>query len=261
MKKVVVILLMLASVVCITACKKEEVKLDLSSVESKLDKLDNGKFSIVSLDVTSIKDFESELEFIYDFDYKKLFNINKDNINVDNSKVFYNKETKELLAVLNTKDETVIKNMDKFCDGIDNCSKYMFDGNVVYINSKDNDNVIDIVKNTKSKIFNNLVKADSNMLKNVIKIDDKLLDEYLIKVPAMITSADSYLIVKPVSGKKDDVKKALDKYMVSLEDQWKTYLPSQYELVKNREVVEYGDYLIYIISSDNDRVLKEIKGN
>ena len=47
--------------------------------------------------------------------------------------------------------------------------------------------------------------------------------------------------------------------MEKLEQQWQTYLPDQYELVKNRLEKEYGEYLIYIISTDNDLVFKEIK--
>lgn len=38
-----------------------------------------------------------------------------------------------------------------------------------------------------------------------------------------------------------------------------TYLPEQYELVKNRLEKEYGDYLIYIVSSNNDLVFETIK--
>ena len=47
--------------------------------------------------------------------------------------------------------------------------------------------------------------------------------------------------------------------MTNVENQWATYLPDQYELVKNRLEEEYGDYLIYIISIDIELVLKTIK--
>ena len=47
--------------------------------------------------------------------------------------------------------------------------------------------------------------------------------------------------------------------MDNLEEQWSTYLPDQYELVENRLEEEYGEYLIYIISNDNELVLKTIK--
>lgn len=68
-------------------------------------------------------------------------------------------------------------------------------------------------------------------------------------------------MLNQLKEKKDVVKEKLDTYMTNLEEQWKTYLPDQYELVKNRLVKEYGDYLIYIVSSDNEAVFNEIKAN
>ena len=47
--------------------------------------------------------------------------------------------------------------------------------------------------------------------------------------------------------------------MAELEKQWKNYLPDQYDLVKNRKVEKFGDYLIYIISNDNEAVYKKIE--
>ena len=89
-----------------------------------------------------------------------------------------------------------------------------------------------------------------------VKVDD--VDEFLVKNSVM-TQASSYFILKPTEGKKDAVKDAMDKYMETLEENWKTYLPDQYELVKNRLEEEYGDYLVYIISTDNELVYKTIK--
>ena len=37
------------------------------------------------------------------------------------------------------------------------------------------------------------------------------------------------------------------------------YLPSQAELVKNRMETRIGEYLVYIISTDNAKVLDTIK--
>ena len=48
-------------------------------------------------------------------------------------------------------------------------------------------------------------------------------------------------------------------YMKKLEDQWSNYLPDQFELVEDRLVEEYNGYLIYIVSSDNEKALEVIK--
>ena len=49
--------------------------------------------------------------------------------------------------------------------------------------------------------------------------------------------------------------------MKKLETQWETYLPDQYELVKNRKEVKIGDYLVYIVSNNNDLVFDTISKN
>ena len=67
------------------------------------------------------------------------------------------------------------------------------------------------------------------------------------------------MVVKPAEGKYETVRSGLDEYIKKQEELWNTYLPDQYELVKNRLVVEEGDYLIYIISEDNNSVLEAIK--
>ena len=68
------------------------------------------------------------------------------------------------------------------------------------------------------------------------------------------------MIVKPNEGKEDVVKEAINTYMTNLESQMEFYLVDQYELVKNRLEKEYGGYLIYIVSTDNDKVYNSIVG-
>ena len=105
------------------------------------------------------------------------------------------------------------------------------------------------------------MEVKDEMLSTQFGIEKEMVEEYLIKMPMMITSSNTYIIVKPAEGKEKEVKEKLDTYMVNLEEQWKTYLPDQYELVKNRLFKDYGDYLIYIVSSDNEAVFNEIKAN
>ena len=69
------------------------------------------------------------------------------------------------------------------------------------------------------------------------------------------------MVVKPAEGKKDKVKEALDNYFKTEEQKWSTYLPAEYEIIKNRKYEEIGDYLVYIVSTDNDKVLETIKNS
>ena len=98
-------------------------------------------------------------------------------------------------------------------------------------------------------------------VKDTLNIDPASLDEFLMETPMMIVQSNTYIIVRPASGKEQEVKDAINAYMKRLEEQWKTYLPDQYELVKNRKEEKLGDYLIYIVSSDNEKVFNTIKAS
>ena len=63
----------------------------------------------------------------------------------------------------------------------------------------------------------------------------------------MNVHATQVVIVEAQEGKLDAVKAALDAYYTDYEAQWATYLPDQYELVQNRQVVENGNTYAVII--------------
>ena len=49
--------------------------------------------------------------------------------------------------------------------------------------------------------------------------------------------------------------------MARLESTYEFYGPGQLKLVQDRKVKKIGDYLIYIVSTDNDLVFDTIKNN
>ena len=57
----------------------------------------------------------------------------------------------------------------------------------------------------------------------------------------------------------EDVKKCLEEYVVKYEQEWASYLEDQYELVKNRELGNKGDYVYLIICDEPDKLVKLIK--
>lgn len=132
-------------------------------------------------------------------------------------------------------------------------------GLVVAIVSENNAKVLEAIKTSYDPVFGMLQKLDGKDALDTIGIAEENLEEYLIKTPMMIVSSRGYYIVKPKQGKEDEVKKEIDEYFKKQEQQWSTYLPDQYELVKNRKEGKIGSYLVYIVSEDNDKVWNEIK--
>ena len=109
------------------------------------------------------------------------------------------------------------------------------------------------------EIRRGLEQLGANQFTKFLGINKDLVSEHLVGLPSFIISASQYVIIKPVSGKTKEVKDLMTKYMESVQEQWDTYLPAQAELVRNRLETQHGDYLIYIISQDNEQVINTIK--
>lgn len=262
MKKIMITGFLAISLFVVVGCSNSDkvIELNLSNIEENIENLNDGEFSLTMVNTDIMTEYSETLTYIYDFEYEDYFNLDSNNVDGNNSVVKYNKETKELLAIISaTDEEDVLSSMKDFCDDL-NCSITDFEEYIIIVSSSDNDSVIEKIKNTTTPVFNEMMDVDAEFLESLTKIKESDLEEYLVKVPMMMTSSATYFILKPTEEAYDSVKNLMDDYMDSLEETWEMYLPDQYDLVKNRLEVSYGDYLIYIISSDNDLVLETIKG-
>ena len=268
MKKLFSILLV--AMLLLTGCGNKNVDLDLNKISQELDNLYSDSFYIQGVSsLIDEKNYFEELEDVYEYDFKEVFGLTSTNIG-DDYAVRINKSNNTMYLILKpleNKDKikeemnTYFKSIESSNDLVKSRLETEYEGYLIYIVSNDNDKVLETIKSSKSPVFNNLVPVQDEMIESTLGIKKDTYSEILMKVPMMIIQSNMYIIIKPEDGKKDDVKKAIDQYMTNLEEQWKTYLPDQYELVKNRKYEEYGGYLIYIVSSDNDKVLETIKKN
>lgn len=267
MKKLFSILLV--TMLLLTGCGNKNVDLDLNKISQELDNLYSDSFYLQGVSsLIDEKNYFEGLEDVYEYDFKEVFGLEASNIEEYQVRINKSNNTMYLiLKPLENKDK-IKSEMDAYFKSIESTNTQVknkleteYEGYLIYIVSNDNNKVLETIKSSKSPVFNNLVPVQDEMVENTLGIKKDTYSEILMKVPMMIVQSNMYIIVKPENGKKDDVKKAIDQYMTNLEEQWKTYLPDQYELVKNRKYEEYGGYLIYIVSSDNDKVLDTIKKN
>lgn len=75
----------------------------------------------------------------------------------------------------------------------------------------------------------------------------------------MMINADTVVIGKVASGKMDDAKKALEAQKQATIKSFEQYLPGPLEMAKNGQVVTSGDYIMLIISADNDKAIELFK--
>lgn len=184
--------------------------------------------------------------------------------------VKYAEDKKELLEnQIDTYYQSLLKeysekdNMnDEIKNHLKNVMKKEYEGYLVYILSYNNDEVWEkIKKSSHPLLYENIKELSLDEFASQVSIEKKDITEYQGFVTSKDSSANLYFIVKPKNGKAETVKKQLDQYMENLEKKWSTYLPEQYQLVKNRMKTEIGSYFIYIISSDNEKVLNTIKNS
>ena len=90
-------------------------------------------------------------------------------------------------------------------------------------------------------------------------IDKSKIKNIIGREPIVHTKSGMYVVIQTDLDNIKDVKLALESYGSEYEEQWKTYLPDQYELVKNREIGVKGDYVYMIVSESPEKILELIK--
>ena len=90
-------------------------------------------------------------------------------------------------------------------------------------------------------------------------IDKSKIKNIIGREPIVHTKSGMYVIIETDSDNIQDVKLALESYGSEYEEEWKTYLPDQYELVKNREIGVKGNYVYMIVSESPEKILELIK--
>lgn len=260
MKKNIIRLCTLLTLFMVTGCTSN-IELDLENIKDEVSSLTNDKFS------------PSEL---YDLDMSKYFGETEDisdmkSYSIDETKVeeFYGlKSTSKdyFYIVIKPYEDNIdeVKNqMNSYMAKLDKKSTLIEEYNnyLIYIYSDNKDKVLEEIKTSKEKIMPSLIKVEESSIEDVLEIEEKWYDEFLMMQPMMIVNSSQFIIIKPSNGHEKDVKEKINKYFENLEEQWKTYLPAQYDLVVNRKETKLGKYLIYIVSDNNEVIYNTIKKN
>ena len=260
MKKKLILLLSLISVVAFTGCGSKN-NLDLDEVQNELASLKTESFDFFMIqdnveDEFNIYDediYDTEKEFGLEYKYYEQIIARK------------NEKSGEIYVVIKPNEtggskQKVEDCMKKFLEKQTLATKEdSIEDYLIYVVDNEPDEIVKKIKETKGTVFQSLIEIKKADLESLLNIKESWVEESLVMNSAVIINANQYIIIKPVKDKYEDVQNAIENYMIDLEKQWKNYLPDQYDLVKNRKVEKFGDYLIYIISNDNDTVYKKIE--
>ncbi len=91
-------------------------------------------------------------------------------------------------------------------------------------------------------------------LQTMYGIDASKLEEYTAQLPMMNVHATEFFIAKVKDGEMDAVKAGIQSRLDTVDATWSSYLPEQYELVQNHQIVEAGNYILFAISEKAEAI-------
>lgn len=108
--------------------------------------------------------------------------------------------------------------------------------------------------------FTNMEIIQDNELDAVYGVDVSLSKEHVVKA-STLNNGNLYAIFKVDKSNESELKKQMSNMFSILEKNSNLYSPETVKLIKNHFEISVGDYLIYIVSSNNDEMYEIIKGN
>lgn len=131
----------------------------------------------------------------------------------------------------------------------------------------DKDTIVNISLEELNKKIEESGEYDLSKMQNIDKdyamstflIDESKIQDIIGKSPIINTKSSMYVVIKTDENNLQEVKMSMESYAVEYENQWSTYLPDQYELVKNREIGIKGNYVYMIISEKPEEIVNMIK--
>lgn len=255
-------------------CGKPKKELDFKKINSELQDL-----SLEQLDYTQLA-----YELIEDLDEFEILNADEIAVQTGITKDMYqnvmmckSKEEKEIYIVVEPKEnqkETIEQKIKQYWDSkikenIDEETKKRLEKrleqeygtHLIYLAGTETNRKLEKIKETKEKIFSNMIVLEKNDVETNLKISLNDIESYTFAVTDKMDTVTQFLIIRPKKEKSSEIKQKIHNYFEELENNWKEKNEKQYNLLKNRLETELDEYLIYLVSKDNKKALKIIEQN
>lgn len=102
-------------------------------------------------------------------------------------------------------------------------------------------------------------QGDNSKLKKLYKIDANQVEEFILYTSQSNIKADEIAIIKVKdSNNINEIKEKVEKRLNKQTSSFKDYLPEEYALLEKHVLKENGDYIIFVVSKDVDKIEKSI---
>ena len=116
-----------------------------------------------------------------------------------------------------------------------------------------------VTNNNFEQIFKDMISPTPAQIETYLGINLSMIDSYIVRIDKDKFSSKLYMIFKPMQEYKEEAKANIKKFLLAYEGAWSKLNEEQYNLVKDRTAIEKNGYIIYIISTDNDIIMNEIR--
>lgn len=256
----------------ISGCGKQKKELDFDKINSELQSLTLEQLDYKQLAYELIEDL-GKFQILNPEEIEVQIGIKKDMY--QNAMMCESKEENEIYIVIEPKEnqkEMVQQKLEQYWNyklkeetdekkikQIEKRLEQEYGKHLIYIVGKESNKKLDKIKETKEKIFSNMISLEKTDIETILKISVNEIETYSFAVTDKMDSVIQYLIIKPKKGKKSEIKQKTHNYFEELENTWKEKDNKQYQLLKDRLESENDDYLIYLVSKDNKKVSKTIE--
>ena len=263
MKKIITIILIILCTGCFA--KKQDnfdniiKQLDTTST-SKLDieeTFDNFERNILYEDLKDIKD--EVFEIVDENNLKKYYlkKLDKEDLTIimvmtvkDDKKDLVKKEIDSYFEKEyekeNSKNQNIIKER----------IEYEYDDYLIFIVSNNKKEILNDILSTKEKVFENTISLDDEAIKEKFNINTKKLKKYKFKISSNLENINDYIIIK--NEDLEELQEKIDTYYNKLASE---VADKEKEKILKRMTKEIDDYLIVIVTDNNEEIWKIIEKN
>lgn len=268
MKKLLKLMAVLALAFTTAACgngSNSNVELDMEKIPTAIESVKSKEFNrLNAADYLAWSEYIGSPVSYYDWDLEGL-GITADNIAMDEYESLDYSFGEDATAntayfVGKAANDNLKTELDAFFSKFADVKKEEYNGYLVYIASTDNEAAYKVfTDNAYTPVMGGVMYLTAEDLEYLLGIKADMVEEFAVAYPTFMTSASQVIILKPAEGKAEEVDQLMTTYMTNLQAQWDMYLPDQAELVKNNLSSKLGDYMYYIVSTDNEAVLEAIE--
>ncbi len=262
--------ILLSFLLILTGCGTKEKKLELNKINRELKELTQQQMDYNNL--TQV--VEEKLDTVIIYEKEEIIDqIGLDETMYENIFFCESKEGIEIYLIVQPKEnkkDMVIELIQQYFEAklqgteneeekqiYQNRVEQSYGNNLIYLVGTNLKEKLNKIKEIKEKIFPDMLVLTKEDLETDVHLNMDDIEAYTFAVTDKLNRVEQYIILK--YKEETSVRKSMHDYFEQLENEWKEKDNIKYQMLKNRMEKQLGNYLIYLVSTDNQTAYKIIE--